>query len=162
MNALLVASLAALQPRLALRPLRPLAVTMCDAPEEITVESLQAQIPSLEAQIEKLAEERVMVPDGPNRQQILSELSGAMGKLEEDLAVAKARLEAKVGPPPKRYSAVGRMRQKTEGMGMDQAEGEEGGFKPLPAESFLPPMSGLVNIGITIAVVVAATAALSG
>lgn len=44
--------------------------------------------------------------------------------LEATMAETKAAIDL-LEPPPVRYSAVGRMRQQTEGMGMPKAEGAE-------------------------------------
>ena len=103
-----------------------------------------------------------LVPEGPSRAATVESIKATISSMEAELAATEAKLETLVGPKPKRYSAVGRMRQQTEGMGLDAGDAAPPKIK---AEDILPPTGGIVNLVIllaTAAAVVAATGALSG
>ena len=85
-----------------------------------------------------------------------------VNKLQAELDATKSQVELLVnGPPPIRYSAVGRMRQKLEGMGEPKPAGDAApGFEFPQAENILPPVGGLVKVAALLAVVGAAGVAL--
>ena len=153
----------AMRSQFALRPLRPAAAVVMCTPESLGAmegPALEQQIAKLDEDIAAKDQEYLSVPDGPKRAEIRAGMSAEKAQLEADLAAAKAALEAKVGPPPKRYSAVGRMRQRMEGMG--EPAGGDDELKMIDADQVLPPMSGLINIGITLAVVAAGALYITG
>lgn len=94
-----------------------------------------------------------LVPDGPNRMEVQNGMRIEIAQLEQSLTDAQAMLEAQVGPPPKKYSAVARMRLKdgTMGDGAQSSDGD-GGIDP----SAIMPGGNLVNIFGSLAVVAAA------
>jgi hypothetical protein len=123
---------------------------MCDEapPSPSALDTLRAREAEQQAELEALLQKRPLN---------LRDVSA----LEAELEVTKAAIVELDGPPPVRYSAVGRMRQRTEGMGMDKDAQANEGLK-LQSENILPPVGGLVNIAIILAVVAAAAAAVSG
>ena len=148
MLAAVVTCSAAHQPRLALvatrlAPVRrAVTVSMCDAapPPELTIEALREQEAAQTQEMQALLQQRPLD---------LKEVK----KLQSDIDETKAAIDV-LEPAPVRYSAVGRMRQRTEGMGMPDRQKSDGeGIKLPRAESVLPPVSGLINIAITLAVV---------
>ena len=153
------ATAAMLQPRLALRGAtsqpRAAALIMCDAasPAEaaVDVDALKQTIEGLEQQIEQTQLALKVVPDGPSRPEKQNAMRVEIAKLESDLAEYQATLEKIVGPPPKKYSAVARMRLKDGTMGDGAAAGgDDEGIDPA---SILPPMGGLVNAAVSLAVI---------
>lgn len=158
---LAIFSAVAFQPQLTLRPavhahIRP--IVMC---AESSEENIKTNIDSLEEKLKAKGVELVTVQDGPTRAATRASIQAEINQMEEELAMAQASLETIAGPPPVRYSAVGRMRQKIEGdamAGEGTGAGAEGAAK-IKAESVLPSGAGLANIGILLAVVSAAVLA---
>ena len=143
--------------------------------------SLQEVIDAKEAEVFEIQQRNAASPD------VVTKLRGREVALENKIASARmdadyakqAQFEAQLaelrdelkevaGPPPKKFSAVARMRLQDGTMGKQNAAGEEFSLPDLPdlskikVDNVLPPVGGLVNIGITIAVVAAATVLLSG
>ena len=132
---------------------------MCEAGKD-EVGELRDEVTRLEEQIASVNIEWQMVPDGPTRGETRSALKADIVQLEEQLAKTEEKLETLAGPKPKMYSAVARMRLKdgtmTDGVaGTTVPSTDEDGKVKVEADSILPPMSGLVNIFISLAVVVA-------
>jgi hypothetical protein len=136
-------------------PLRVLPPLLCSADtESATLETLCAEREALQSEIDKLDQQAKF--DGPSRPQYVSKVLELRSELEDK----QQQILAIEGPPPKRYSAVGRMRQRTEGMGLDveladtEGGGDGQGIKLKP-ENVLPPASGIAKLGIFLAVLAA-------
>lgn len=147
MNVLLLALPSALlrPPTLLHQPLiRPACRVVMSEGTDAAVVALKAELADLEASIEELT--------NSGKAFEMSELN----ELTAQVDAKTAAIEAITGPPPKRYSAVGRMRQKTEGMGLPDGkpeDGEGGGVGIPDAASVLPGSEGLINIAISLAFV---------
>ena len=118
------------------------------------------KIAALESQIETLSLDLQLLPDGPKRPEMQRAMRSDIAKLEEEAATARAELEALMGPPPVKYSAVARMRLKDGTMGGAAQQTDDDGRK-IEMDQILPPMSGLMNAVISVAVIAAAIFALA-
>ena len=157
-SALFVAGVVGLQRPLLPSSHRPAAcarsvLMMCDA----SADALRAEEAALQQQIKDLQRlaELDISPD-PAKMADLNTLNAQLeAKRQEIIAVA--------GPPPIRYSSVGRMRQQIEGDPMASKDGAAAGGGPkVSADSVMPGGAGLRNIGILLAVLSAAALALIG
>ena len=119
----------------------------------MTKEELQEKATRLEAEIEDVRIQAALVPGGPSRAANVAAIMANVASLEADLEATQIGLEQLVGPPPKRYSAVGRMRQQMEGMGEPGGVPNEDADGPkVSADQILPSNLNLGNIGITLAI----------
>ena len=145
---------------------------------QVVRDTLKEDIDAKEAEVFELQQKNAASPD------VVTKLRGREVALENQIASARmdadtarqADFEAQLaelrdelkevaGPPPKKFSAVARMRMEDGTMGKQNEEGEDFSMPDLSkikADGILPPVGGLINIGITFAVVAAATVALSG
>ena len=163
--ALIIPTAAALQPTfrpIATRAVRPasaarLVMQEAETPSVSAEEQIKQEVADMQAALQALDDSLMAVADGPSAAEQKASIKTEMQAMQAALVGKEAQLEALVGPPPKVYSAVARMRLKDGTMG--------GGDKPMDASEFdlgklqdsiMPTNVNYVNIGASLAVVVAA------